>query len=66
MYYEINVSKDGVHYFATAPRSITDEGKFKKLIKHFDTLFLAEDGYKISASYYPESGRIIDVEEVLR
>jgi hypothetical protein len=55
-YYEINVSKDGRHFFATAPRSITN---FKECASAVDTLrkALPEDaGYKITVTAQIEFG----------
>lgn len=69
MYYEINIAKlnnknEYVHYFATAKRSITSKDKLIEVLKEFKTLFTSPT-YNISATYYPESGEIIDVEALI-
>lgn len=60
-YYEINVALYGKHLFATAPRSITTEDKFQKMIKLFKEKFPESDGYQISATYWNCTGQILDV-----
>lgn len=47
MYYEINVSLDGPHYFATAPRSAITRDKAKELFHDFQSLFPAEKGFEV-------------------
>lgn len=57
MYYEINVSKetkDGYsHYFATAPRSITNKAQLILVAKDFSERFPAPE-FNISVRYVPE------------
>lgn len=48
MNYEINVSRNGSHYFATADRSISDQSKAKRVVDHFRELFPETEGYKIT------------------
>lgn len=66
MYYEINVSKRDnpnthlgklgySHYFATAPRSLTDRESAINMVKVFQEKF-PEPEYQISVSYDPEEG----------
>lgn len=51
MGYEINIAKDGVHYFATHERSIGyDKKKLDELYKKFLTIFPESEGYEISIS----------------
>lgn len=50
MYYEINVLYDGTHYFATAPRSLTDAESASYLIEHFRRIFPESEGYKVMCS----------------
>ena len=38
-HYEINVSKDGKHLFATAPRSCLDHGDFLRVYHEIQTRF---------------------------
>lgn len=34
MYYEINVSKDGIHFFATSERSINMQSTLEKFLRY--------------------------------
>ena len=56
MYYEINVSKNGQHYFATAERSIRCIAQAEKMFEHFCDLFPATDGYQITVTRYQKTG----------
>lgn len=60
MYYEINVSKDGKHYFATAERSIITPDKAKAVYKHFLRLFPAHAGYRVDVTKYETIGTRLD------
>ena len=53
MYYEINVSRNGRHLFATAKHSLTDQRSAAKLLAEFRAKFT---DCQIRASYYEESG----------
>ena len=48
MGYEINVSLNGKHFFATHERSITNKWELQKVLKVFAEKFPSEEGYKIS------------------
>lgn len=61
MYYEINVSKNGSHYFATAERSIQTHEKAVKMYEQFTALFPKEDGYNIMVTKYEQIGYGIDM-----
>lgn len=50
MYYEINVSLHGKHFFATHERSISTEDKLKEVLKEFIRAFPSSLGYEISAT----------------
>lgn len=65
MYYEINVSFNGIHLFATHKRSITDLKTCKRLVRLFVEKFPASTGYHIGVSRYSEAGKILDVNELL-
>jgi hypothetical protein len=69
MYYEINIAKkdkEGYkHYFATAPRSLTHEDEFLLVLKDLTAKF-PEPEFNITATYNPESGKILDVKELLK
>lgn len=60
MYYEINVSCNGSHFFATAPRSITSVGHLKWLHRAFKEKFKVEDGYEITVYRCEQTGKQID------
>lgn len=47
MFYEINVSKNGRHYFATDERSIRSKDKAREVVKHFEKVFPKSEGYEI-------------------
>lgn len=59
MYYEINVSLNGRHYFATDSRSLITEADAEAMYKHFLALFRKEDGYEIEMTYWITKGRRI-------
>lgn len=69
MYYEINVAKQmkqigGLtysHFFATAPRSITNKFQLKQVLDIFKGQF-PEPHYKITAWYVPEMQCGVDLE----
>ena len=56
MHYEINVSLDGQHYFATSKRSINSLGQANAIFEHFSDLFPAKDGYKITVKLWQTVG----------
>jgi len=55
MYYEINVSKNGKHYFATHSRSVTNEMQARQMLMHFRLVFPECDGYKCDAMLWQHS-----------
>lgn len=61
MYYEINVSKNGRHYFATHERSIGTENKCRELVAKFRAAFPESQGYSVTASRYEHRGIRLDV-----
>lgn len=61
MYYEINVSHNGKHLFATAGRSITSEMALKTVYPILHSKFLESDGYKITVTYFSETGKHINI-----
>lgn len=66
MYYEINVSKDGIHFFATSERSINMQSTLEKILEVFVEKFPESEGYKISVNKYETVGKIIDYKELLK
>ncbi len=74
MYYEINVAKkvkrigipkSYLHYFATAPRSITFHSEAVSLLKEFIKLFPAPE-YEISIHECPQQFTSYSVDEFLK
>ena len=51
--YEINVVKDGRHYFATHERSLTDTKAAENALKDFKKRFPEEEGFLITITYRP-------------
>lgn len=63
MYYEINVSLNRQHLFATDKRSITNKIALKVIYKIFKEKFPQEEGYNITVSCWETTGRLIDMEK---
>lgn len=59
MYYEINVAKNGRHYFATAERSLTDEQTAHKVFEEFEKKFPETEGYSLRMTYYQNVGKVL-------
>lgn len=66
MYYEINISQHGSHYFATAERSITTKDKAKEVLSTLLEKFPKSEGFQISISHNFKNGYIYDVAEFLQ
>lgn len=62
MYYEITVSINGRHLFATAERSIIAEWQLKNIYEVFKRKFPKNEGYKISITKWEKSGKFIQME----
>lgn len=56
-WYEINVSKNGKHLFATAKRSITNKWDLERVFPIIKRKFPEDEGYKISVTAQVEYGR---------
>jgi hypothetical protein len=52
--FEINVSLDGKHLFATHERSLKTSIDFRKLLPEIQKRFPANEGFQISVSYNPQ------------
>ena len=63
MHYEINVSKNGRHFFATHERSITTKQDAKKVLDIFEAKFPEEEGYFIMVLAYDQSGIMYSLHE---
>ena len=64
MYYEINIARNGKHFFATAERSITTKETLKEILEVFKEKFTKEDGYAINVTYWEKIGHYVDANEV--
>lgn len=62
MYYEINVSINGQHLFATSKRSITSTPKLEEVYKILKEKFPVEEGYNLNVTRYETVGKFIDME----
>lgn len=65
MYYEINVSLNGRHFFATAERSIQRAEDLKKVFVILDDKFPESEGYELSTTCSPQTGYGVSREEIL-
>lgn len=54
MPYEINVSLNGTHYFATAPRSLVTTQQVEKAYRDFEKRFPKSEGFELSVRYDPQ------------
>lgn len=55
-HYEINVSLNGSHLFATHERSCRDKQPTKDLVDLFREKFPESQGYKVDCTYYESVG----------
>ena len=61
MHYEINISLNGRHYFATAERSIRDYDDMVEIYKKLKKAFKQEYGYSINVTKYETIGHPQDL-----
>lgn len=61
MYFELNVSHNGSHLFATAPRSLKTREAVAHCLTKFDIAFPEAEGYVVTLTRYEESGEILDL-----
>jgi acid stress-induced BolA-like protein IbaG/YrbA len=59
MHYEINVSLNGIHFFATARKSITTEWELVERHKVIKEKFPESEGYKVTVTKWETTGRNI-------
>lgn len=59
MHYEINISLNGQHFFATAPRSIQSEFELREVYPILSNKFPEKEGYEISVYRFEESSHEI-------
>ena len=63
MFYEINVAKDGKHFFATDKRSITNERALQEVYTVFKEKFPQEEGYDMLVSCIETQGKFLNMEK---
>lgn len=65
MGYEINVAKNGTHYFATNERSIGySKIKCKEIYDNLKKVFPESEGYSITVTLYHNTGTTIDMDKL--
>lgn len=64
MHFDINVSKDGTHFFATSSRSVQDRRKLAQVLPAIREAFTAADGYRVTVSWVTTSGTYIGDDEL--
>ena len=60
MFYEINIAKNGVHFFATAERSITTETKLKIIYDALKKAFTEKEGYTLTVQKFATYGKAVE------
>lgn len=65
MWYEINVSINGQHFFATAERSITTRSKAQSVARLFLKKFPPSEGYALTVSMREQTGSGIDLDTLV-
>lgn len=65
MGYEINVSLNGKHFFATHERSITNIWKLQEVLPIFMEKFPEAEGYEITVTEWQKTGKHMDIEEIM-
>jgi hypothetical protein len=61
MYFEINVSLNGFHLFATHERSINNINELKEVYKVFKEKFLESDGFKLTITKQVKQSEEINI-----
>jgi len=62
MPYEINISKNGKHYFATAERSLTTLGEATKVFNELKEFYPESQGFKLSLTKWETIGKEIKID----
>lgn len=65
MYFEINVNRNGVHYFATHERSITTTFRLGDVLRVFREKFPAAEGFEVTATFRRSPFVSIDIDKFL-
>lgn len=59
MYYVINVSRNGLHFFATGPNSVVTDNDLRKVLPEIRRAFPESAGYAVAVSHEQTTGRYI-------
>ena len=60
MYYDINVSLNGRHFFATDKRSVLSHHDLRRVYPVIKAKFPESEGYKVSVTYREHVGTAIE------
>ena len=63
--YEINVSKDGRHFFATSERSLRNDSELIAVYPIIAEKFPEAEGYRISVTRHYEYNRGVDINRIM-
>lgn len=63
MYWEINISLNGKHLFATAERSIVNTYHLQKVYDLLKEKFPESEGYKIDVTEWNKVGKKVNMEQ---
>lgn len=63
-HYEINVSLNGIHLFATHKRSVQTEKQLKKIYAIFKEKFPKSEGYNITIIRYSNIGIVLEEKDL--
>lgn len=66
MYYEINVSLNGRHFFATTKRSIENSLALVTVYSVFENKFPKNEGYQLMVTRYDTVGTFVKVDTANR
>lgn len=61
MYYEINVSKNGVHLFATAERSAQSPWSARAIFEEIEKRFPEEEGFTVTVTLWQKQGQYVNL-----
>ncbi len=59
-HYEINVAKDGKHFFATSERSATTTEDAQKVFEEISKRFPTQEGFTTTITHYEIAGKMIN------
>jgi len=65
MFYEVNITLNGQHFFATDERSILTLAKLRQVVELFERKFPADEGYMLMISRQETKGQWITPDWVM-